>query len=258
MPAGRRIDQLRVFQLLPKSRTDSANDPRIGHPAQSNARMLLGTVPVEKDGSAYFRAPARKPLYFQAVDDSGRAVQGMRTIVYLQPGERRSCVGCHEPPGTVPALRQATAFARAPSVIRPGPDGSHPFGYPRLIQPVLDRHCVRCHDGSAGPDKSPLVLTGEPAPESPFSLSYENLKPYVRWPSYDAPASRPGQAGADLSPLVGLLAGEKHGQYVKLPDADLRAIYLWLDAQVPFYGTYEEEELVAQKLARAVPPPPLQ
>ena len=74
---------------------------------QSNARMLLGTVPVEEDGSAYFRAPARKPLYFQAVDESGRAVQGMRTIVYLQPGERRSCVGCHEPPGTAPALREA-------------------------------------------------------------------------------------------------------------------------------------------------------
>jgi hypothetical protein len=258
MPEGRRIDHLRVFQLLPKSRTDSANYPRIGHPAESNARMLLGTVPVEADGSAYFRAPACKPLYFQAVDASGRAVQGMRTIVYLQPGERRSCVGCHEPPGTVPTIRQAAAFYRAPSVIQPGPDGSHPFGYPRLIQPVLDRHCVRCHDGSVGPDKSPVVLTGEPAPKSPFSLSYENLKPYLRWPSYDAEASRPGQAGTDLSPLSSLLLGEKHGQYAKLPDADLRTIYLWLDAQVPFYGTYEEEELAAQRLARAVPPPPVQ
>ena len=63
--------------------------------------MLLGTVPVEADGSAYFRAPARKPLYFQAVDAGGRAVQGMRSVVYLQPGERRGCVGCHERPGTV-------------------------------------------------------------------------------------------------------------------------------------------------------------
>ncbi len=258
MPAGRRIDHLRVLQLLPKSRTDSASYPRIGHPAESNARLLLGVVPVEADGSAYFRAPARKPLYFQAVDASGRAVQGMRTIVYLQPGERRSCVGCHEPSGTAPAPRPAVAFSRAPSVIQPGPDGSHPFGYPRLIQPVLDRHCVRCHDGSAGPDKSPLVLTGEPAPKSPFSLSYENLKPYLRWPSYDAPASRPGQAGADLSPLSGILVGEKHRHYVKLPDGDLRALYLWLDAQAPFYGTYEEDDLAAQKLARAVPPPPLQ
>lgn len=258
MPPDRRIDHLRVFQLLPKSRTDNANYPRIGHAAESNARMLVGTVPVEADGSAYFRAPARKPLYFQAVDTSGRAVQGMRTIVYLQPGERRSCVGCHEPSGAAPAPRPTLAFARPPSALQPGPDGSHPFGYPRFIQPVLDRHCVRCHDGSIGPDKSPLRLTGEPAPESPFSVSYENLKPYLRWPSYDAPASRPGQAGADLSPLSGILVGEKHGHYVQVPDADLRALYLWLDAQVPFYGTYEEEDLAAQRLARAVPPPPLQ
>jgi len=258
LPAGRRIDHLRVFQLLPKSRTDSANDPRIGHPPESNARLLLGTVPVEQDGSAYFRGPARKPLYFQAVDESGRAVQGMRTIVYLQPGERRSCTGCHEPPGAAPASRPVIAFRRSASSLRPGPDGSHPFGYPRLIQPLLDRHCVRCHDGSTGPDKSALALTGGPASESPFSVSYENLKSFLRWPSYDAPASRPGQAGADISPLSALLVGEKHRQYVSVPDEDLRVFYLWLDAQVPFFGTYEEEDLAAQKIARSIAPPPLQ
>jgi hypothetical protein len=256
LPAGRHVVQLRVFQLLPKSRTDSADHPLIGHPSQANARLLLGSVPVEQDGSAYFRAPACKPLYFQAVDESGRAVQSMRTIVYLQPGERRSCVGCHEAPGTAPARREAIAFGRPPSSIRPGPEGSQPFCYPRLVQPVLDRHCVRCHDGSAGPDKSPLVLTGAAEPKSPFSGSYEGLKPYVRWNG--ASVTRPGQAGADLSPLAAVLAGEQHGKYVKLPDAELRAVYLWLDAHVPFYGTYEEEDLESQRLGRAVPPPPLQ
>jgi hypothetical protein len=80
----------------------------------------------------------------------------------------------------------------------------------------------------------------------------------VRWPSYDAAATRPGQAGADLSPLSALLTGEKHRKYVEVPDEDLRKIYLWLDAHVPFYGTYEEKDLVAQRLGQAVPPPPLQ
>jgi len=256
LPASRRVTALRVFQLLPKSRTDDANEPRMGHPEQSNARMLLGTVPVELDGSAYFRAPARKPLYFQAVDEDGRAVQTMRTIVYLQPGERRSCVGCHESPGTAPASRAAVAFGRVPSSIEPGPEGSQPFGYPRLIQPVLDRHCVRCHDGSVGPDKSPPVLTG--VLRGRFSRSYESLKPYLRWPSYDAAATRPGQAGADLSPLSSILVGEQHGRHVQVPDEDLRTVYLWLDAQVPFYGTYEAEPLAAQRLGHAVPPPALQ
>ena len=228
-----------------------------GIPDQSNARMLLGSVPVEQDGSAYFRAPARKPLYFQAVDESGRAVQSMRTIVYLQPGERRSCVGCHEPPGTTPARREATAFRRAPSSLRSGPDGSLPFCYPRLVQPVLDRHCVRCHDGSSGPDKSPLVLTGEPAPKSPFSRSYESLKPHVRWPSYDAAATRPGQAGADLSPLSALLTGEKHRKYVEVPDEDLRDLtFGWMPTCPSTEPT--KRNLVAQRLGQAVPPPPLQ
>ena len=255
MPAGRRIEQLRVFQLLPKSRTDRADNPRIGHPSQANARMLLGTVPVEEDGSAYFRAPARKPLYFQAVDEAGRAVQGMRTVVYLQPGERRGCVGCHEPVGRAPRARPAMAALRPASAIRPGPEGTRPFGYPRLIQPILDRHCVRCHDGSPGPDKSTLVLTSKP--EGRFTPSYESLKPFLRWPSPDA-VTRPGGLGADASPLSAILTGQKHGKYIRLPDEDLRTIYIWLDAHVPFYGTYEEKDLQLQRLGLDVPPPSLQ
>ena len=255
MPSDRRITQLRIFQLLPKSRTDNASDPRIGHPDQANARMLLGTVPVEEDGSAYFRAPASKPLYFQAVDESGRAVQGMRTVVYLQPGERRSCVGCHEPPGTAPESRTILAAARGPSTIEPGPDGSQPFGYPRLVQPLLDRYCTRCHDGTAGPDKSDLRLTGEPTQF--FSRSYENLKPFLSWPPPDQ-VTRPGQLGADTSPLAAILTDDKHREYVQLPPADLRTFYLWLDAHVPFFGSYEVEDLRAQRLGQAIVPPRLQ
>jgi hypothetical protein len=255
MPSGRSIKELRVFQLLPKSRSDRADDPRIGHPDQCNARMLLGTVPVEADGSAYFRAPSRKLLYFQAVDASGRAVQGMRSVVYLQPGERRGCVGCHEPPGTTAPTRRTLAAQRPPSVLSPGPDGTRPFSYPRLIQPLLDRHCTRCHDGSTGPDKSPLVLTGQPG--EPFSRSYESLKPHLRWPSYDA-VTRPGELGADLSPLSAAIAAHAERRYVGLSDAELRTFYLWLDAHVPFYGTYEADALAAQRAGLAVPPPALQ
>jgi hypothetical protein len=82
------------------------------------------------------------------------------------------------------------------------------------------------------------------------------LKPYVRWNG--AAVTRPGQVGADLSPLSAILTGEKHGKYVKLPDEALRVVYLWLDAHVPFYGTYEEKDLEAQRLGHAVPPPALQ
>lgn len=260
MPADRPIVQLRVFQLLPKSRTDQQSDPPICHQFAfgPNARMLLGTVPVEPDGSAYFRAPARKPLYFQAVDAGGRAVQSMRSIVYLQPGERRSCVGCHEQPGTGPARRQTLAFARPPSIPQPGPDGSMPFGYPRLIQPILDQHCLRCHDGTEGPDKSALVLSGEPTGNDKlaWSQSYVNLAPYLGL--HMPTVSQPGHIGADRSKLTAILADDQHAKRIKLPEAELRTIHLWLDANAPYYGTYEEPSLQTQRLGQNVPPPGLQ
>jgi hypothetical protein len=147
------------------------------------------------------------------------------------------------------------AAGRPASVIRPGPDGTKPFCYPRWIQPLLDRQCVRCHDGTAGEDKGPPVLTGQPSGR--FTISYESLKPYLRWPSYDA-VTRPGQVGADLSPLSAILTGPNHRKHVEPADADLRTFYLWLDAHVPFFGTYEAEDLEAQKRGLAVLPPPLQ
>ncbi|MCR4412612.1 MAG: hypothetical protein NUV77_09335, partial [Thermoguttaceae bacterium] len=115
LPMRQAITSLRVYQVLPKTETHVANRPRLGYANAESARMFLGTVPVEADGSAYFRVPARKPLYFQAVDASGRAVQTMRSVTYLQPGERRGCVGCHERPGTAPPRRRALAAGRSPS-----------------------------------------------------------------------------------------------------------------------------------------------
>lgn len=107
LPAGRKVAGLRVFQILPKTGSHVMDDPRIEYARGENARMLPGTVPVEKDGSARCRVPARKPLYFQAVDAGGRAVQTLRSAVYLQASERRGCVGCHEPveTATPPALQ---------------------------------------------------------------------------------------------------------------------------------------------------------
>ncbi|MFH1922420.1 MAG: hypothetical protein ABIP48_21365, partial [Planctomycetota bacterium] len=219
------------------------------------------TVPVEADGSAYFRVPAGKPLYFQAVDEEGRAVQTMRSVVYLQPGERRGCVGCHEPPGTCSTVGQSLALGQPPAAITPGPDGTHPWSYPRLVQPVLDRHCVRCHDGAEGPKKSPPILTSEPA--GAFSRSYESLKPYVRWYEWGGASirpitTRPGQMGADESPLTKILDDATHADHVKLPDEDRRRIYIWLDGNAPFYGTYDEESQLVQRNGEAVPPPKVQ
>jgi len=261
LPESRPIQELRVFQVLPKSSTHVANQPRIGYANAESARMLLGTVPVEEDGSAYFRAPARKPLYFQAVDAAGRAVQSMRSASYLQPGERRGCVGCHEPRGALATSGRPLATRRPPSRIRPGPDGTKPWSYPRLVQPVLDRHCVRCHDGKEGKGKSKLVLSVESAGH--FTRSYESLKPYVRWYEWGGATispivTRPGHIGADESRLRQILDDATHARAVKLSDEERRRVYIWLDGNAAFYGTYGEEEQLAQKRGEAVPPPALQ
>jgi len=260
LPDARPVRQLRVFQLLPKT-THTADQPPIGYARQAGARMLLGTVPVESDGSAYFRAPARKPLYFQAVDEAGRAVQSMRSITYLQPGERRSCVGCHERPGTPPPSRITLASKRSPSKIHPGPVGTRPFSYPRLVQPVLDRHCARCHDGTEQPGKSPLILSGEP--EGTYTRSYNGLMPYVRWHSWlgkgiQTTATRPGETGTDQSPLTKILDDANHSGKMELSSADRLRLYIWLDGNSPFYGTYDRDEQRAQLAGDAVPLPGLQ
>ncbi len=261
LPASRPIRELRIFQVLPKSRTHVANRPRLGYANAESGRMLLGTVPVQPDGSAYFRVPARKPLYFQAVDASGHAVQGMRSVTYLQPGERRGCVGCHEPTATTTPPRQPMAMRRTPSRIRPGPDGSRPWCYPRLVQPVLDARCVRCHDGTDGEGKHKPNLAGSPA--GPFTTSYESLRPYVRWFEWGgktiAPiVTKPGQMPADVSPLAKILDDANHAEKVQLTTEERSRINLWLDGNAAFYGTYLEQEQLAQKRGQAIPPPQLQ
>ena len=263
MPENRRIVELRVFQVLPKSRTHVANKPRIGHANAESARMLLGTVPVEADGSAYFRAPARKPLYFQALDENGRAVQSMRSVAYLQPGERMGCVGCHEPRNRAVTTQKTRPLAmrREPSRLKAGPEGTLPFSFPFLVQPILDKNCVKCHDGNPGPNKSKVALTGEPAGQ--FTKSYESLKPFVKWyewggASIEPIITRPGRIGADVSPLTGILSDAVHGPSVKLDDDELRRLYIWLDGNVPFYGTYDSDTQLAQQNGVSVPPPTLQ
>ncbi len=258
IPQSRPIRSLRVFQILPKSETHVANKPRLGYANAESARMLLGTVPVETDGSAYFRVPAGKPLAFQAVDETGKAVQGMRSIAYLQPGERRGCVGCHEPVGTTTNQRRPLAMHREPSRILPGPDGSLPWSFPRLVQPILDEYCVRCHDGSKADRPN---LTGESTGQ--FTASYESLKPYVRWfewgdKSIQPIVTEPGRMPADESPLLKILGNSMHSAKVDLTKTDLARIYLWLDGNASFYGCYSQEERLAQLKGEAIPPPNLQ
>lgn len=253
LDANRPIKELRIFQILPKWPYWTANQPKLGYANAESARLLLGSVPVESDGSAYFRVPAGKMLYFQAVDADGKAVQTMRSILYMQPGERRTCVGCHEPIPQSPSKSATSILAtrREPSMIQAGPDGTAPWSYTRLVQPILDAKCVSCHhagDGAKTPD-----LTGNfTIRPNEFCDSFYHLRPYVRWyewggESIQQTTTLPNRCGADESPLMSILQDENHLNQVQLSDAERRNLYIWLDGNAAFYGTQDDANRQKQR-----------
>ena len=256
-PEGAQVAALRVIQLLPKT-TPPPNEPRIGVGNQTNARAVLGTVPVEADGSVYFRAPAGKLIYFQALDKKGFAIQSMRSATYLHAGENLTCLGCHERKHRAGFRVASTPLAlqRAPSEIQPDVEGSNPFNYQRLVQPVLDRHCVDCHH-----EKEALPLDGEPRGPHLWARSYENLagdygfyfnvsNGSIKDGIHGGSRSIPGAFGARASKLFDYLSGQHYD--VTLPEEDAYRLALWLDCNSEFYGAYENTE--AQSRGELVTP----
>jgi len=252
-PEGTRIKTLRVYQAIPMSVPSGAPPHETGlrlpqsQDSVNIARAVLGTVPVEADGSAHFIVPARRELFFQALDEAGLAVTSMRSATQLQPGEHLTCQGCHEFRHHAPSLTSSypLALRRAPSRLTPDVDGTNPFSYPRLVQPVLDRNCVGCH--SKSPDKSPrldsqIVAYGA----THYYASYVSLTPkfgffnYGGRDFYDEKWYRttPGQFGARASRLYALLQAGHHE--LKLSPEDLHRITTWLDSCSLFYGVYEK------------------
>jgi len=89
------------------------------------------------------------------------------------------------------------------------------------------------------------------------------LKPYLRWyewggASIQQVATLPGRCGADESPLTAILDDENHRDLPNFADADRRTLYLWLDANVPFYGVYDRRERQKILNGERVAPPRLQ
>jgi hypothetical protein len=217
------------------------------------ARYVLGTVPVAEDGSAHFTVPAHKEIFFQALDEAGRAVQSMRSATYLQSGERLVCSGCHEPKHQSPPLPQSVPLALRQPPVRPQPDvdGSNPFSYAHLVQPVLDRHCVECH-AQHKDDPKAINLAREPI-ERKWYASYAALAPGYGFVDYGSGyRTTPGQFGARAAKLTEIL--DKGHYEVKLSGEDLHRLTLWLDLCSVFYGVYEKEGGEAQLRGELVRP----
>lgn len=112
-----------------------------------DVKIPLGDVPINEDGSASFKVPARTPVYFQVLDENGHCIQTMRSWSTLQPGETFSCVGCHEDKNTMEhPNRTSVAMQKGPQDLKPFYGEPRGFSFPKEIQPILDKHCVNCHN----------------------------------------------------------------------------------------------------------------
>jgi hypothetical protein len=248
-PEGSKVTSMRIVQLFPKA-THNANQPAIGLAAQSLARGVLGTVPVESDGSVYFEAPVGVPIYFQALDDKGQAIQSMKSNTYVHESEQLACQGCHEPKlrmsGAKPKMAVAKALKRAPSKIKPDVSGSYPLSFPRLVQPVIDKKCLPCHQKNA--KKKAPNLSGKQFGRGGWSKAFETLHKYGWGKSGGNGAlfkngnsrSVPGKIGAKASKLLAHLTNPKRHHDLKLTPEELYRFTLWIDCNTNFYGAYLE------------------
>ncbi len=201
-------------------------------------KQILGTVPVEEDGSAFFEVPADTFFYFQLLDKDGKMVQSMRSGTIVQPGEQQGCVGCHEnrvEPPPVSAL-SLQALTRPPSQMGQGYGAGRMFSYLEEVQPIFDAHCVSCHDFGQ-PAGEILNLAGDK--DLVFNASYADLH---RTKLIHAAGGGPAEIypakswGSHASTLVQQLDGHSG---THLTDAEKKTIYTWLDLNAIYYPTYD-------------------
>ena len=238
------IKELQIIEQVPRSR--EMHGPSLwGHWVEMSrgtmyARRLIGTVPVEKDGSAHFTAPALRDISFNALDAEGKVIRHMGATLHIMPGEIQSCIGCHEVRGSSPPVKNSHVIAsKRPASIPQYPEWTEKgiLDFTRVVQPVLDKHCIQCHSG--------------PTPAGNMDLSGD--KTHYHSMAYDMLLDR---GMAHYIPIAGTGHEEgtakARGSYIsrirkhietnicckKLPLEARKRIYAWIDANVPYYGTY--------------------
>ncbi|MCC6234844.1 MAG: SUMF1/EgtB/PvdO family nonheme iron enzyme [Verrucomicrobiales bacterium] len=269
--------QLRVIEYYFSKRGMGGLYGSLGADGPWDIKRILGTVPVEEDGSAHFTMPANTPVCVQPLDAQGQALQLERSWFVGMPGERVSCIGCHESPHAAAPGRAALALRRAPTTIEPWFGPARGFAFVREVQPVLDRHCVSCHDGTTdhgrpGPGQEMPDLRGgrmlaDWNTQMPgrwegggkFTTSYWELQRFVRRPGIegDRRMFTPLDYHFSTTELGQLLRKGHHDVHL---DAEAhQRLAAWVDLNAPFYGTWGElstvtngsKQLQCDQIARA-------
>ncbi|MDO4587505.1 MAG: LamG-like jellyroll fold domain-containing protein [Planctomycetia bacterium] len=240
-PENRPIKYLRVLQVIPKP-NPWMDTPWIGYATENTPRIPLGIVPVEEDGSVYFEAPFGKQLIFQVLDQDYKAIQTMRAVAFVHPGEKLVCTGCHEPNNQSVQNENSLpiAFQRPAAKLTPECGPVEPINFYRMIQPIFENRCVECHQKEQ---------------KGPQKMGYDDMHPFVYYYSgsmsggtlhtgtHGGSRSCPGRVGASEAKLGSILFDDNHKDSVS--DEDRHKIILWLDANALRLGAFQDEK--AQK-----------
>ncbi|MCF7974894.1 MAG: hypothetical protein K9N55_13830 [Phycisphaerae bacterium] len=247
----------------------ASTGPVVSIVQSEGVKRILGTVPIEADGSVSFTVPSGIPIHFQLLDANYCALQTMRSFTGVMPGETRGCLGCHEMHSVAPTTgHYAKALARSPSDIVPPPWGHETVSYLRFVQPVLDTYCGDCHQGE-GKARHTLDLTLRPG-YSVFKEPYVLLTGHPTWGQpYNPPEHPvPGFGIADTlmveafdqrdpaayvtpnpmtrlsfkSRLIDIASSGTHND-VKVDPVNLRKLIAWVDTMCPFLGDEEVREM---------------
>jgi|GEM_PF-891049 len=247
-----RVKYLRVMGALPWAWNHRGISWALGHKADPHRKKIYGVAKVHEDGSAYFTAPAGENIFFHALDENYMALQLMPTFINMMPGETRSCVGCHElrrkAPGPMRAFPEAMKYPPQALAPQPGDKGPRMVHFATDVQPIFDKHCVGCHGGEK--PKARLDLAG--VPTSKYSRGYENLidRDLVsfadcRYGSSNFVAVPPLTRGSHLSKLSARI--RKDPCKAKITRAEFIRTVTWIDANVPYYGTYRGKRNLQDK-----------
>jgi hypothetical protein len=233
-PPNTKISAIRVIQLFPYPWHSPWQDqPEVGPGEGVSARAVLGVVPVEADGSAFFEAPVEKAIYFQALDENGMAVQSMRSATYLHPGEQLTCLGCHEKKGQAPVHNTLPmALQRSPSRLVPNlEDGSCPLTYARLVEPLLENKCNQCH-----------AKNNQPEPDlEAYQFFYHGSGGHngIR-PVHGGYRTIAGRFGAIATGLADIMLKKHHREALTMEE--INRITLWADTNSNELGAYRDED----------------
>ncbi len=249
------ITKLLVLEQLPKPAGNMGgwhHPISMGHPYAGSGdgtnncgtftlKRILGTVPVETDGSAHIELPALRSLFFVALDQNDVPVKRMQSFVTLQPGEVTSCVGCHEQRTNTPLpTGDLAALKRPASQVQPIANVPEVLDFPRDIQPILDEHCVACHDyqptAEGGSRDGNVILSGDHGPW--FSHAFATLTVLRQFADgRNGSGNRaPRSTGSAASPLMEKLDGQHYD--AKLSAHQRTMIRLWIETSAAYPGTY--------------------